>query len=84
MLIRYLLLFAFLMVSSVGAASEVQLYLETGRVKVKNKGKVRFLSHSDPLNPLIVKGTRGTSPYREEYACKNQNARKGRRDSVAS
>ena len=42
------------MVSSVGAASEVQLYLETGRVKVKNKGKVRFLSHSDPLNPLIV------------------------------
>ena len=54
MLIRYLLLFAFLMVSSVGAASEVQLYLETGRVKVKNKGKVRFLSHSDPLNPLIV------------------------------
>jgi hypothetical protein len=54
MLIRYLLLFAFLMVSSVGAASEVQLYLETGRVKVKNQGKVRFLSHSDPLNPLIV------------------------------
>ena len=42
------------MVSSVGAASEVQLYLETGRVKVKNQGKVRFLSHSDPLNPLIV------------------------------
>ena len=42
------------MVSSVGAASEVQLYLETGRVKVKNKGKVRFLSHSDPSNPLIV------------------------------
>ena len=54
MLIRYLLLFVFLMVSSVGAASEVQLYLETGRVKVKNQGKVRFLSHSDPLNPLIV------------------------------
>ena len=54
MLIRYLLLFAFLMVSGVGAASEVQLYLETGRVKVKNQGKVRFLSHSDPLNPLIV------------------------------
>ena len=54
MLIRYLLLFAFLMVSSVGAASEVQLYLETGRVKLKNQGKVRFLSHSDPLNPLIV------------------------------
>ena len=54
MLIRYLLLFAFLMVSSVGAASEVQLYLETGRVKVKNKGKVRFLSHSAPSNPLIV------------------------------
>ena len=54
MLIRYLLLFAFLMVSSVGAASEVQLYLETGRVKVKNQGKVRFLSHSDPLKPLIV------------------------------
>ena len=54
MLIRYLLLFAFLIVSSVGAASEVQLYLETGRVKVKNQGKVRFLSHSDPLNPLIV------------------------------
>ena len=42
------------MVSSVGAASEVQLYLETGRVKVKNQGKVRFLSHFDPLNPLIV------------------------------
>ena len=42
------------MVSSDGAASEVQLYLETGRVKVKNQGKVRFLSHSDPLNPLIV------------------------------
>ena len=42
------------MVSSVGAASEVQLYLETGRVKVKNQGKVRFLSHYDPLNPLIV------------------------------
>ena len=42
------------MASSVGAASEVQLYLETGRVKVKNQGKVRFLSHSDPLNPLIV------------------------------
>ena len=42
------------MVSSVGAASEVQLYLETGRVKLKNQGKVRFLSHSDPLNPLIV------------------------------
>ena len=42
------------MVSGVGAASEVQLYLETGRVKVKNQGKVRFLSHSDPLNPLIV------------------------------
>ena len=42
------------MVSSVGVASEVQLYLETGRVKVKNQGKVRFLSHSDPLNPLIV------------------------------
>ena len=42
------------MVSSVGAASEVQLYLEIGRVKVKNQGKVRFLSHSDPLNPLIV------------------------------
>ena len=42
------------MVSSVGEASEVQLYLETGRVKVKNQGKVRFLSHSDPLNPLIV------------------------------
>ena len=42
------------MVSSVGAASEVQLYLDTGRVKVKNKGKIRFLSHSDPLNPLIV------------------------------
>ena len=54
MLIRYLLLFAFLLVSSVGEASEVQLYLETGRVKVKNQGKVRFLSHSDPLNPLIV------------------------------
>ena len=54
MLIRYLLPFAFLMVSSIGEASEVQLYLETGRVKVKNKGKVRFLSHSDPLNPLIV------------------------------
>ena len=54
MLIRYLLLFAFLMVSSIGEASEVQLYLETGRVKVKNKGKVRFLSHSDPSNPLIV------------------------------
>ena len=54
MLIRYLQLVAFLMVSSVGAASEVQLYLETGRVKVKNQGKVRFLSHSDPLNPLIV------------------------------
>ena len=54
MLIRYLLLFVFLMVSSVGAASEVKLYLETGRVKVKNQGKVRFLSHSDPLNPLIV------------------------------
>ena len=54
MLIRYLLLFSFLMVSSVGSASEVQLYLETGRVKVKNQGKVRFLSHSDPLNPLIV------------------------------
>ena len=54
MLIRYLLLFAFLMVSSVGSASEVQLYLETGRVKIKNQGKVRFLSHSDPLNPLIV------------------------------
>ena len=54
MLIRYLLLFAFLMVSSVGAASEVQLYLETGRVKVKNQVKVRFLSHFDPLNPLIV------------------------------
>ena len=32
----------------------MQLYLETGRVKVKNQGKVRFLSHSDPLNPLIV------------------------------
>ena len=42
------------MASSVGAASEVQLYLETGRVKLKNQGKVRFLSHSDPLNPLIV------------------------------
>ena len=42
------------MVSSVGAASEVQLYLETGRVKLKNQGKVRFLSHSDPLNPLVV------------------------------
>ena len=42
------------MVSSIGEASEVQLYLETGRVKVKNKGKVRFLSHSDPSNPLIV------------------------------
>ena len=42
------------MVSGVGAASEVQLYLETGRVKVKNQGKVRFLSHFDPLNPLIV------------------------------
>ena len=54
MLIRYLLLFAFLMVSSVGAASEVQLYLETGRVKVKNQGKVRVLCHSDPLNLLIV------------------------------
>ena len=54
MLIRYLQLVAFLMVSSVGAASEVQLYLETGRVKLKNQGKVRFLSHSDPLNPLIV------------------------------
>ena len=32
----------------------MQLYLETGRVKVKNQAKVRFLSHSDPLNPLIV------------------------------
>ena len=42
------------MVSSFGAASEVQLYLETGHVKVKNQGKVRFLRHSDPLNPLIV------------------------------
>ena len=42
------------MISSVGAASEVQLYLETGRVKLENQGKVRFLSHSDPLNPLIV------------------------------
>ena len=48
MLIRYLLLFAFLMVSSVGAASEVQLYLETGRVKVKNQGRSDFSATLTP------------------------------------
>ncbi|MDP6330155.1 MAG: hypothetical protein QGF55_04795, partial [SAR324 cluster bacterium] len=35
-------------------ASEVKLSLETGRVKIKKQGNIRFISHSDPLNPLIV------------------------------
>ena len=53
-MIRHLLTLMLFFVTGYVLASEVKLSLETGRVKIKKQGNIRFISHSDPLNPLIV------------------------------
>ena len=54
MIFRKLFTILFLLLSGNLSASEVKLSLETGRVKIKKQGIVRFINHSDSSSPLTL------------------------------